>query len=93
MQFLVSSRLAPGVTREQALEFLKGSDPTQRWELFRTGTINHVLWKVGERPGVAFTISADSEEALREQFKDSASVTSGVFEWDIDRISPFRQFD
>ena len=66
MLFLCNSRMAPDVKREQVIEYLASTRMSDvGWDLVRREIIPHVLWKVGERPGVAFAINADGEKARR----------------------------
>ena len=94
MLFLCNSRMAPGVKREQVIEYLTSTRMSDvGWDLVRREIISHVLWKVGERPGVAFTVNADGEQAIRRVLDELEPVKSGLIEFDIDPVSPFRQFD
>jgi hypothetical protein len=85
--------MAPGVTRDQVVAKFKSSAMSdEAWDLIKTGVISNLIWKIGERPGVAFTVTADSEQEVRAELGKSEVVKSGVLEFDVEPASPFRNF-
>jgi hypothetical protein len=92
MQFLCNSRLQPGVSRDQVLSFLRETDTSSSWELIRKGVISSWHWKVGDQPGIAFFMTADSLDEARQLVSTFPGVKAGLVELEIDPMSPFRQF-
>jgi hypothetical protein len=94
MQFLCNSRPCPGVTRDQVLKYFRESEISdEAWELTKKGVISHWYYKLGEQPGVAFVVSAASADEVRAHLQESPVAKSGLLEFDIDPVSPFRHFE
>ncbi|MDJ0949313.1 MAG: hypothetical protein QNJ94_10350 [Alphaproteobacteria bacterium] len=89
MQFLLNSRLRPGVTREQFIEHIRDNRDDQVWDLVRTGIIQHWLWKVGDAPGIVLLINCENAEEARTLAESAPIVKRGIVEFDVDPIDPF----
>ncbi len=93
MQFLCNSKIRPGVTREQVIEEFSKGVTEEDWKLVKKGVIAHWLWKTGDQPGLVIVMNGESLEEIRAITESMSEVKSGLIEYDIDPVSPFRTFD
>ena len=89
MQFLLNSRLRPGVTREQFIDYIRNERDQEGWELVRQGIIQQWLWKTGEAPGLVVLMNCASAEEARSHADSAPIVQEGILEFEIDPVDPF----
>ena len=89
MQFILNSRLGPGVTRERFIEYARDEVDQQTWELVRKGIIQHWLWKTGEEPGLVILMNCE-DQAEAQRLTDAAPIVAdGILTFEIDPVDPF----
>ncbi len=89
MQFILNSRLAPGVTRERFIEYVRDEEDHETWELVRKGIIQHWLWKTGEEPGLVVLINCSDLDEAHELVKGVPIVRDSILTFEIDPVDPF----
>jgi len=89
MQFLLNSRLRPGVTREQFINYVRENRDHEAWDLVRKGVIQHWLWKIGDAPGLVVLVNCENIEEASQLAASADIVEQGLVEFEIDPIDLF----
>ncbi len=89
MQFLLNSRLRPGVTREQFINYVRENPDRESWDLVRKGVVQHWLWKIGDAPGLVVLVNCESLGEARQLAASADIVEQGLVEFEIDPIDLF----
>jgi len=89
MQFIVNSRLGPGVTRERFIEYIRDGRDHEGWELVRKGIIQHWLWKTGDEPGLVVLLNCEDAAEARRLIDAAPIVADGILTFEVDPVDPF----
>jgi hypothetical protein len=93
VRFLVNSRLADGVGRDQFIEYFKRHDiDPSTWDLFRHRVVADFMFKVGEEPGVVLFIDVESSDEAEAVVNSLPVVEQGLLRFDIDPVSAVARF-
>ena len=93
MLFLVNSRLCPGVTRAQVVEYFKSGVEQKTWELIKQGVIAHWYFKIGDPPGVLAVLNCESLEEARAVADQAPAVKRGFLAFEIEPVDHFPSFN
>jgi len=89
MQFILNSRLRPGVTRERFIAYIRDEQDHQSWELVRKGIIQQWLWKTGDEPGLVVLMNCADAEEVRRLVDAAPIVADGILTFEVDPVDPF----
>ena len=92
MLFMLISRPKAGTTRQQLVQTLTQRLQPGAWDLIRRGTLSHVLYKVGDKPGFFAVLHAPSVEQARSIVETNMKPDS-PFDVELVPVNQFPHFD
>lgn len=90
MKIIAIERELPGITEEHLQPYLK-EESARAWELYQSGIVRELHFRV-DRPGALLVLEAASVEEAKKTLATLPLVREGLIEFDLIPLAPYPGF-